>query len=83
MGGLQKLKRSPATVWRGSMGDLRKHYAIGSKIFWWHFNPCNTHIQSLNTGVFLGRHGKRTIFGVRTGSFKDSQDWMSSDVDVQ
>ena len=67
MSGLRKLKRRPAIVWRGTIGDVRKHYVVGKKIFWWHFNPCTTSMQSLNTDTFLGRRGKRTIFNVRTG----------------
>ena len=65
--GLQKLKRREATVFRGAMGDMRKHYITDSKIFWWNFNPCTTNIQSLDTDIFLGRKGKRTIFTAKTG----------------
>ena len=65
------------------MGDLRKHYAIGSKISWWHSNSCSTRIQSLNTGVFLGRHGSRTISSVKTGLYSNRNDGVSMDTDVQ
>ena len=67
MSGLRKLKRSPANVWRGTIGDMRKHYDVGKKIFWWHFNLCTTSMESLDEETLVGRQGKRTIFNVRTG----------------
>ena len=61
---LFKLPSSSMTVWRGVPLDLRKQYEIGKTYTWWGFSSCTESLSVLESGLFLGQEGKRTMFSI-------------------
>jgi hypothetical protein len=62
---LYKLPSEGRILWRGVKNvDLSSQYKIGMKIAWWGVSSCTTDIQVLESKVFLGTDGLRTIFSI-------------------
>jgi len=52
-------------VWRGVRLDLRNEYKVGQTVTWWGFSSCTASLAVLESEVFLGQEGKRTIFHIK------------------
>jgi hypothetical protein len=71
---LTALSRLPSTsrhVYRGIKLDLSEKYQTGQTIVWWGFSSCTTSINVLQSELFLGKTGTRTMFNIDCGSGKD------------
>ena len=51
-------------IWRGVPLDLRKEYIVGKTYTWWGFSSCTESISVLESDLFLGQEGKRTMFSI-------------------
>jgi hypothetical protein len=56
--------RYKGSVWRGVKADLRTQYPKGSKVIWWSFSSCTTEMSALESDLFLGKSGTRTLFRI-------------------
>ncbi|CAF3047771.1 unnamed protein product [Rotaria sp. Silwood2] len=62
---LAKLPVAPRqTVWRGLHLNLSKDYLPGDKITWWAFSSCTTSLNVLESNLYLGNVGTRTLFSI-------------------
>jgi hypothetical protein len=61
---LFKLRSCNMTVWRGVRLDLRNDYEVGKIYTWWGFSSCTKAVSVLESDLFLGQEGKRTMFSV-------------------
>jgi hypothetical protein len=61
---LLHLPRFKGSVWRGVKADLRSSYPKGKKLFWWSFSSCTREMQALESDLFLGKDGIRTLFRI-------------------
>jgi hypothetical protein len=59
------------TVFRGVKGDISKNYVQGKKFVWWSFSSCTTTINVLQSNLFLGKTGARTIFSIQCETIRD------------
>jgi hypothetical protein len=58
-------------VYRGVKLDLSAKYQKGQRIVWWGFSSCTTSIDVLQSELFLGKTGTRTMFTIDCVSGKD------------
>jgi hypothetical protein len=64
---LAKLKMKPnQIVWRGIPGDLSSQYTKGSEVTWWGFSSCTTSLNVLQSPLYLGNVGAKTLFSIET-----------------
>lgn len=64
---LAKLPALPRqTVWRGVRKDLSGDYEKDSKATWWGFSSCTTSLSVLESDLYLGNTGIRTLFSIET-----------------
>ncbi|CAF4016817.1 unnamed protein product, partial [Rotaria sp. Silwood1] len=71
---LTALSRIPSKnrfVFRGVKQNLRDQYPKGATITWWGFSSCTTSIEVLQSELFLGKTGTRTMFTIECNSGKD------------
>ena len=71
---LTALSRLPSThrfVYRGVKLDLHEDYPKGKTIVWWGFSSCTDSIDVLQSELFLGTTGTRTMFTIECDSGKD------------
>ncbi|CAF2644787.1 unnamed protein product [Rotaria sp. Silwood2] len=61
---LQKLPPQKATIWRGVTLDLSHEYEVGKRYVWWAFSSCTESIAVLESDLFLGKQGTRTLFSI-------------------
>ena len=62
---LAKLPPAPRqTVWRGVRKDHSADYPPGSVATWWAFSSCTTSLSVLESDLYLGNVGTRTLFSV-------------------
>jgi hypothetical protein len=54
----------PLTVWRGVTKDLSVEFPPGTPVTWWAFSSCTTELTVLESNMYLGDTGKRTLFSV-------------------
>ncbi len=59
------------TVYRGVKLDLSEQYMPGTTVVWWGFSSCTSTMHVLQTEVFLGQTGARTLFTIECDSGKD------------
>lgn len=52
------------TIYRGVPLEMVKGYEVGETTVWWGFSSCTRSISALDSDIFLGKHGKRTIFNI-------------------
>lgn len=70
---LQRLPSKHCTVYRGVKLDLSTQYQKDDTIIWWGFSSCTATIAVLQSNLFLGKTGDRTIFMIDCDSGKDIQ----------
>jgi hypothetical protein len=64
---LAKLPLVPRqTVWRGIRKDLSDDYPKDSKATWWGFSSCTTSLDVLESELYLGNTGTRSLFSIET-----------------
>ncbi|CAF1568179.1 unnamed protein product [Didymodactylos carnosus] len=51
-------------LWRGVKLDLSKKYKIGEEYVWWSFTSCTTAMKVLDSDLYLGKNGVRTLFAI-------------------
>jgi len=68
---LSRLPSIPRHVYRGVKLDLSAQYQKGTTIVWWGFSSCTTSINVLQSELFLGKTGTRTMFTIECDSGKD------------
>ncbi|CAF3341148.1 unnamed protein product [Rotaria sp. Silwood2] len=54
----------PQTVWRGLHLNLSEDHPPGKKITWWAFSSCTTSLSVLESDLYLGKVGTRTLFSI-------------------
>jgi len=52
------------TVWRGVTKDLSAELPPGTPVTWWAFSSCTTQLPVLESNMYLGSIGNRTLFSV-------------------
>jgi hypothetical protein len=63
--GLAKLPFVPRqSVWRGVTKNLSADFPLGSETIWWSFSSCTTSLTALESDIYLGRDGERTLFSI-------------------
>jgi hypothetical protein len=71
---LTALSRLPSMhkfVYRGVKLDLSERYQTGKTIVWWGFSSCTDAINVLQSDLFLGTKGARTLFTIECYFGKD------------
>ncbi|CAF2923667.1 unnamed protein product [Rotaria sp. Silwood2] len=68
---LSRLPSQHRTVFRGVKLDLHDKYPRGATITWWGFSSCTASIAVLQSELFLGKIGTRTMFTIECDSGKD------------
>lgn len=68
---LSRLPSERRTIYRGVKLDLRADYQKGKTIVWWGFSSCCKSVDILQSTLFLGKTGTRTIFTIECDSGKD------------
>ncbi|UJR23108.1 hypothetical protein I4U23_026129 [Adineta vaga] len=64
---LAKLPCEPhQTVWRGVRKDHSVDYPPGAQVTWWAFSSCTTSLSVLESDLYLGNVGTRTLFSIET-----------------
>ncbi|CAF1660384.1 unnamed protein product [Adineta ricciae] len=64
---LAKLPCAPhQTVWRGVRKDQSADYPPGAEVTWWAFSSCTTSLNVLESDLYLGNAGTRTLFSIET-----------------
>ena len=62
---LAKLPCVPSlTIWRGVTKDLSAEFPPNPPVTWWAFSSCTTQMTVLESNVYLGNSGARTLFSV-------------------
>lgn len=54
----------PLTIWRGVTKDLSANFPSGTAVTWWAFSSCTTELPVLESNMYLGNSGARTLFSV-------------------
>jgi hypothetical protein len=62
---LAKLPLAPRqTVWRGVRENISIDYPPGAESTWWAFSSCTTSLSVLESDLYLGKTGTRTLFSI-------------------
>jgi hypothetical protein len=54
----------PQSVWRGVRQNVSDAFPRGSEVIWWSFSSCTTMLTVLESELYLGKVGKRTLFSI-------------------
>jgi hypothetical protein len=68
---LSRLPSQHRFIYRGIKLDLSDHYRSGETVVWWGFSSCCKSVDTLQSELFLGTTGTRTIFTIECDSGKD------------
>jgi hypothetical protein len=68
---LSRLPSLHKFVYRGVKLDLSRKYKVSDTIVWWGFSSCTTSVSVLQSELFLGKTGMRTMFTIECFSGKD------------
>ena len=52
------------TVWRGVRRNISDEFYPGAQIVWWSFSSCTTSLTVLESDMYLGNVGERTLFSI-------------------
>ena len=62
---LAKLPPVPhQTIWRGVKKNHSEEYLTSSQMTWWAFSSCTTSLKVLESDLYLGNTGTRTLFSI-------------------
>ena len=59
------------TVWRGIRLNVSDIFPRGTEVTWWSFSSCTTTLTILESEVYLGRTGERTLFSIEVFNARD------------
>jgi len=62
---LYKLPVFKGTVYRGVKVDLSDQYKANDVRIWWGFSSCSSSLKTMETEVFFGADGERTMFHIK------------------
>lgn len=68
---LSRLPSERKTVFRGVKLDVHQNYSKDEMIIWWGFSSCITTLGVLQSDLFLGETGTRTMFTIECNSGKN------------
>ncbi|CAF4157651.1 unnamed protein product [Rotaria magnacalcarata] len=68
---LFRLPLLSTVAYRGVKLDLKTRYIEGETIVWWGFSSCTTSMGVLQSDLFLGKTGIRTMFSLQCKSARD------------
>ena len=68
---LSKIPSKQYHLYRGVRKDFRALYPQGKEFTWWGFSSCTTSIHVLESEIFLGKAGTRTLFEIDCKIGKD------------
>lgn len=63
---LFKLPAVEGVVWRGVRGDLSSQYSTIKQQAWWALSSCTLSLKILESPMYLGQTGTRTLFSIET-----------------
>ena len=63
---LFKLPAVEGVVWRGVRGDLSSEYSATKEQAWWALSSCTLSLKILESPMYLGKTGTRTLFSIET-----------------
>jgi hypothetical protein len=55
-----------STIWRGVTKNVSAEFPPGTPVTWWAFSSCTTSLTVLESNMYLGSTGNRTLFSVET-----------------
>lgn len=59
------------TVWRGVRVDASEDFPSGTNVTWWRFSSCTKMLSLLESDVYLGDIGRRTLFSIEIFNGRD------------
>ena len=59
------------TIYRGVKLNMSDRYVRGETVVWWGFSSSTSHVEVLQSDLFLGKTGARTIFTIKCESARD------------
>ena len=59
------------TVWRGLRHNVSDAFPPGTEVTWWSFSSCTTVLTVLESELYLGQTGERTLFSVEIINGRD------------
>ena len=59
------------TVWRGLRQNVSDAFPPGTEVTWWSFSSCTTMLTVLESELYLGQTGERTLFSVEIINGRD------------
>jgi hypothetical protein len=62
---LYRLPPLRETTYRGVKADMAKGYNVGDTLVWWGFSSCTVSVGVLESNLFLGQMGARTMFTIQ------------------
>ncbi|CAF3101073.1 unnamed protein product [Rotaria sp. Silwood2] len=68
---LSQIPSEHKLLFRGIKSDLHQNYPKGKTIIWWGFSSCTASVDVLQSELFLGTTGTRTMFTIQCDSGKD------------
>ena len=81
---LAKLPSAPRqTVWRGVRKDISVESSPGTESTWWAFSSCTTSLSVLESGVYLGNSGARTLFSIEVFNGRDIRAHSQFDTEAE
>ncbi|CAF1024603.1 unnamed protein product [Rotaria sp. Silwood1] len=81
---LARLPSDRLFINRGIRGDLHAEYPEGSTFIWWGFSSCTSSVKVLESEMFLGKTGTRTLFQIdcHTGKNIKNHSFMSKEDEI-
>ncbi|CAF3802131.1 unnamed protein product [Rotaria sp. Silwood1] len=81
---LARLPSKRLFVNRGVKEDLHAEYSEGSTFIWWGFSSCTLSIKVLESAMFLGKTGTRTLFQIdcHTGKNIKNHSFLSKEDEI-
>ncbi|CAF1663345.1 unnamed protein product, partial [Adineta ricciae] len=58
-------------IYRGVKLNMSDRYVRGETVVWWGFSSSTSHVEVLQSDLFLGKTGARTIFTIKCESARD------------
>jgi hypothetical protein len=59
------------TVWRGIRQNVSDAFPRGAQVTWWSFSSCTTTLTVLESELYLGHTGNRTLFSIEVFNARD------------
>lgn len=72
---LAKIPVAPRqTIWRGVRGNHTDEYPPGHESTWWSFSSCTSTLNVLESNLYLGKNGVRTLFSIEVFNGRNVRD---------